>query len=122
MDTQQSDSRVGWKDVSTGATRRKFTLEFKTEAAHRVIDTGKSVRDVANELSVLESSLSVWVRDERRRMEALEATSNGPLSIAESGELLRLRREVAEEDKDLAFLGKAAACFASNPPKQRDLR
>jgi hypothetical protein len=24
--------------------------------------------------------------------------------------------------KDLAFLGKAAAYFASNPPKQRDLR
>ena len=24
-----------------GATRRKFTLEFKTEAAHRVIDTGR---------------------------------------------------------------------------------
>ena len=26
-----------------GITRRKFTLEFKTEAAHRVIDTGRSV-------------------------------------------------------------------------------
>ena len=24
-----------------GVTRRKFTLEFKTEAAHRVIDTGR---------------------------------------------------------------------------------
>jgi transposase-like protein len=49
-----------------GATRRKFTLEFRTEAAHRVIDTGRSVREVANELSVLENSLSKWVRDERR--------------------------------------------------------
>ncbi len=29
---------VGGKDVTMGATRRKFTLEFKTEAAHRVID------------------------------------------------------------------------------------
>ncbi|HVB01963.1 MAG TPA: transposase, partial [Acidimicrobiales bacterium] len=35
-----------------GATRRKFTLEFRTEAAHRVIDTGRTVREVANELSV----------------------------------------------------------------------
>jgi hypothetical protein len=25
-----------------GTTRRKFTLEFKTEAAHRVIDTGRT--------------------------------------------------------------------------------
>ena len=121
-DTQLSDAPVGWKDVTMGATRRKFTLEFRTEAAHRVIDTGRTVRDVAKELSVLEGSLSVWVRDERRRMEALEASANEPLTTAERAELLRLRREVAEKDKDLAFLGKAAAYFASNPPKQKDLR
>jgi transposase len=122
VDTQLSDAPVGWKDVTMGATRRKFTLEFRTEAAHRVIDTGRTVREVANELSIVENSLSVWVRDERRRMEALEASANEPLSTAERAELLRLRREVAEKDKDLAFLGKAAAYFASNPPKQKDLR
>ena len=38
-----------------GATRRKFTLEFKTEAAHRVIDTGRTVAEVAAELSVVDS-------------------------------------------------------------------
>ena len=105
-----------------GATRRKFTLEFRTEAAHRVIDTGRTVRDVARELSVLENSLSKWVRDERRRMETIEGTGDAPLSPAERAELVRLRRQVAEQEKDLAFLGKAAAYFDSNPPKQRDLR
>jgi transposase len=105
-----------------GATRRRFTLEFRIEAAHRVIDTGRTLREVASELSVVESSLSKWVRDERRRMEALEGTSDEPLSPAERAELVRLRRQVAEQEKDLAFLGKAAAYFASNPPKQRDLR
>ena len=105
-----------------GATRRKFTLEFRTEAAHRVIDTGRTVRDVARELSVLENSLSKWVRDERRRMGTIEGTSDAPLSPAERAELLRLRRQVAEQEKELAFLGKAAAYFASSPPKQRDLR
>jgi transposase len=105
-----------------GATRRKFTLEFKTEAAHRVIDTDRTVREVADEISVHENTLSLWVRDERRRMEALEASSDVPLSVAERAELLRLRREAVERDKDLAFLGKAAAYFASNPPKQKDLR
>jgi transposase len=98
-------------------TRRKFTLEFKTEAAHRVIDSGRSVSEVARELSVLEGSLFRWVRDERRRLEAVSGTSDEPLSAAERAELLRLRRQVAEQDKDLAFLGKAAAYFASNPPK-----
>jgi len=105
-----------------GITRRKFTLEFKTEAAHRVIDTGRSVVEVATELSVADGSLARWVRDERRRMETVAGGSEEPLSAAERAELLRLRRQVAEQDKDLAFLGKAAAYFASNPPKQRDLR
>jgi transposase len=105
-----------------GATRRKFTLEFKTEAAHRVIDSDRTVREVASELSVHENTLSLWVRDERRRIEALQASADVPLSVAERAELIRLRREAVERDKDLAFLGKAAAYFASNPPKQRDLR
>jgi transposase len=122
VDAQQSDALVGWNDVTMGATRRKFTLEFRTKAAHRVIDTGRTVREIANELSLLGNSLSVWVGDERRRMEALEASANEPLSTVERAELLRLRREVAEKDKDLAFLGTAAAYFASNPPMQRDLR
>ena len=87
-----------------GATRRKFTLEFKTEAAHR------------------DSVLARWVRDERRRMDTVAGSSDEPLTAAERTELLRLRRQVAEQDKDLAFLGKAAAYFASNPPTQKDLR
>jgi transposase len=81
-------------------TRRKITLEFRTEAAHRVIDTGRSVRAVASELSIEENTLAKWVRDERRRMEALEGTSDEPLSAAERAELVRLRREVSELQKD----------------------
>ena len=105
-----------------GITRRKFTLEFRTEAAHRVIDTGRSVVDVAAELSVDKGSLARWVRDERRRVDAVAGSSDEPLSPAERAELLRLRRQVADQEKDIAFLGKAAAYFASMPPKQRDLR
>ena len=105
-----------------GATRRRFTLEFRTDAAHRVIDTGRSVKEVAAELAINESSLAKWVRDERRRLETVAGSVGEPLSGAARAELLRLRRQVAEQDKDLAFLGKAAAYFASNPPKQRDLR
>ena len=105
-----------------GATRRRFTLEFRTEAAHRVIDTGRTVRDVARELSVVENSLSKWVRDERRRMESVAGTSEEPLTPVERSELVRLRRENDELQKDLAFLGKAAAYFASKPPSAKDSR
>lgn len=104
------------------ARRRKFTTEFKVEAAHRVIDSGRSVAEVARELNVGEQSLGSWVRDERRRIEAAKGTELEPLSGAERAELLRLRRQVAEQEKDLAFLGKAAAYFASTPPKRSDSR
>ena len=104
------------------ARRRKFTTEFKVEAAHRVIDSGRSVAEVARELNVGEASLGSWVRDERRRIEAAKGTDLEPLSGAERAELVRLRRQVAEQDKDLAFLGKAAAYFASTPPKRSDSR
>ena len=102
--------------------RRKFTTEFKVEAAHRVIDSGRSVAEVARELNVGEQSLGSWVRDERRRIDAAKGTELEPLSGAERAELLRLRRQVAEQEKDLAFLGKAAAYFASTPPKRSDSR
>jgi len=40
------------------------------------------------------------------------------LTAAERAELTRLRKLVAEQEKDLAFLGKAAAYFAAIHPKQ----
>ncbi|WP_201732651.1 IS3 family transposase [Acidithrix sp. C25] len=61
-------------------TRRKFTLEFKTEAAHRVIDSGRNVAEVANEVSISQEALYGQVKDERRRIEAVSIVSDGPLS------------------------------------------
>ncbi|MBU6280580.1 MAG: transposase [Actinomycetales bacterium] len=104
------------------ARRRKFTTEFKVQAAHRVIDSGRLIAEVARELNVSEQSLGGWVRDERRRLEAAKGTEDEPLTPAERAELVRLRKQVAEQEKDLAFLGKAAAYFASNPPKRSDSR
>jgi transposase len=98
-------------------TRRKFTPEYKVEAAHRVIDSNRKVSEVAAELSINEASLYAWVRDERRRMEAAYGSGSEPLSTDERAELVRLRKQVAEQEKDLAFLGKAAAYFAKNQQK-----
>ncbi len=105
-----------------GVTRRQFTLEFRTDAAHRVIDSGRSVSEVAKELSIAEHLLYKWVRDERRRLEAADATCDRPLTVAERKELTRLRREISELQKDNAFLGKAAAYFATIQRNKKDLR
>ena len=71
------------------ATRRRFTTEYKVEAAHRVIDSDRSVAEVARELSINEATLSSWVRDERRRIDAAKGTDTEPLSGAERAELQR---------------------------------
>jgi len=110
------------RDVYMGATRRRFTLEYRIEAAHRVIDANRSVAQVARDLSLVEATLVRWVREERRRVAAATNTGETPLSAAERAELLRLRKKVSEQEKDLAFLGKAAAYFAANPPKQKRSR
>ena len=108
--------------MSNMSSRRKFTAEFKVEAAHRVIDSDRSIAVVARELSVGEQSLGGWVREERRRMDAARGTEREPLTAQERAELARLRKQVVELEKDLQFLGKVSAYFAANPPKRSDSR
>jgi transposase len=93
--------------------RRSFTAEYKVEAAHRVIDSGRPIAEVARELGLNDGLLSIWVKDERRRIAAAEVHGDTPLGAAERAELQRLRKQVAELEKDNAFLVKASAYFAA---------
>lgn len=102
-------------------TRRLFSPEYRVEAAHRVIDSHRTIVEVARELGVGEQLLGRWVRDERRRQAAAEpGLPDEPLTETERAELLRLRRNVLEQDKRFAdqsehvlFLKKASAYFAA---------
>ena len=71
-----------------------------------MIDTGRTIAEVAREIGGGEALLGRWVAVERSEMddppEALDAD--------ERAELTRLRREVAELRMDRAFLKNAAAC------------
>ncbi|MFG1795752.1 transposase [Nocardia sp. NPDC049149] len=98
---------------SSRRKRRSFTAEYRVEAAHRVIDSGRTIAEVARGLDLHESLLAKWVQEERRRMEAAEAHGEQLLGVDERAELLRLRRQVSELEKDNAFLKKASAYFAA---------
>ncbi len=74
--------------------RRRFSAEFKVEAAHRVIDSGRPISEVARELTIGEPLLGGWVRAERARMEAAKGTELEPLTGAERADLLCLRKQV----------------------------
>ena len=58
--------------------RRSFTSGYKVEAAHRVIDTGRTIAEVARELGINEALLGRWVVDERRTMDKGPAINRWP--------------------------------------------
>lgn len=95
--------------MGTSKKRATYTPEYRREAAHLVIDTGRTVAAVAREIGVGEQLLGRWVHAERARGGPGEV----PLDVDERAELERLRREVQELRMDNEFLGKAAAFFAS---------
>lgn len=78
---------------------RSFTTEYKVEAARRVIDSGRTISEVARELGINDALLGRWVTDERRRIEAAAASGDQPLTAAERTELARLRRQVSKQEK-----------------------
>jgi len=88
-----------------GAKRKSYTPKFRAEAARLVIDTGRTIAEVAREIGVGEGLLGRWVATERAKMEDPPEA----LDADERAELTRLRREVAELRVDRAFLKKAAA-------------
>jgi transposase len=101
-----------------GATRRRFTDEYKEEAVNFVIEGHRSIAEVARNIGVHEMTLGKWVkkaRDER----AAATPPDAALTESERMELIRLRGEAAQKDAELAelrmqveFAKKVATWFA----------
>ena len=88
--------------------RSKYPEEFRQRAAQLVLDSRRSVRDVAGELGINHETLRNWVAAERRER------TDGPAALTadERMELARLRRKVAELELEREILKKAAVFFA----------
>ena len=88
---------------------RKFTPEFREEAARMVVETSRPIADVARELGINETSLGNWVRAYREE----HAGDEPPLQLSERARLRELERENRELRMKNEFLAKAAAYFAA---------
>ena len=84
--------------------RRKYTPEFREQAAGLVIETGRPVAHVAAEIGFGEQLLGRWVRLARAADDA--GSTGAVLDADERAELERLRRENAELRLDREFLKK----------------
>jgi transposase len=88
---------------------RKFTPEFREEAARMVVETSRPIAEVARELGINETSLGNWVRAYRKQ----HAGDEPPLQVSERARLRELERENRELRLKAEFLSKAAAYFAA---------
>jgi len=82
---------------------RKFTPEFREEAARMVVETSRPIADVARELGINETSLGNWVRAYRQN----HAGDEPPLQVSERARLRELERENRELRMKADFLSKA---------------
>lgn len=87
---------------------KKFSEEFKVEAVRAVIESSRTIADVAKEYGIGAETLRNWVNKHRREHAGEEAE----LSEPERQELARLRKEIRELKMEQEFLKKAAAFFA----------
>lgn len=91
--------------------RRSFTPEFKRDAV-RLVQEGKSLTEVAQNLGIARSLLQYWRQQiEQRDQEAFPGKGNASGEAAEIGALKKRLRD-AEEERDI--LKKALAYFADD--------
>ncbi|MGH3848938.1 MAG: IS3 family transposase [Pseudonocardiaceae bacterium] len=83
--------------------RRKYTTEFKDEAARMVIETSRPIAEVARKIDVNEGTLGSWVAKYR----VDHAGEEPPLSITERARLRELEKECRELKMKADFLGKS---------------
>ena len=81
---------------------KRYSDEFKAEAAKQVIDQGRSVREVSTRLGVSIDSLYAWVREQRKA----PATRQVDASLAAENRRLQAELKRVTEERD--SLKKAA--------------
>jgi transposase len=92
----------------------KYPESFRRDAVELVRSSGRSLREVGQELGVNHETLRNWVNAANRADAAGRGggRAEGELSVDERDELRRLRKKVGELELEKEILRKAAQYFA----------
>jgi transposase-like protein len=82
--------------------KRSFSPEYREEAVKLVIETSRSIAQVAKELGINEGTLGNWVNTYRRE----HAGEEPPLSVSDRARLREVERENRELRMEVEFLKK----------------
>jgi transposase-like protein len=91
-------------------SKRNFSPEYREEAVKAVIETSRSIAQVAKELGINEGTLRNWVNAYKRE----HAGDEPPLSVSDRARLREQERELRELRMEVEFLKKCATYFAKD--------
>lgn len=92
-------------------TRRKFSDEFKRDAVALVLETGRSIAEVAAELGLYDTTLGNWVRAAREQQRDGQA-----LTRDERARLRELEAENADLRMERELLKRTVAFWVKESP------
>lgn len=92
----------------SSTSRRKFSTQFKAEAVQLVVQSQKSIAEVADDLGINAGTLGNWVNKHREENPEPEKK----MTPADYGRLAELEEQMRALKMENEFLKKAAAFFA----------
>ena len=95
----------------------KYSPEFREQAVELVRATGKTIAEVARDLSINDTTLGNWVHADDAERGVPDKSGLLPLTAAERAELTRLRRENAKLKVERVILKEAAAIHVTESTK-----
>lgn len=92
---------------------QSYTPEFKKKIVRLHLEEGRTYKSITAEYGVSKASISKWCAEFSEECQTQAITNPDSPNEAElMKENLRLRKELAEKEKEINFLKKAAAFFA----------
>lgn len=88
---------------------KQYEPEFKKKIVRLNLEEGRTLRGLATEYGVSKASISIWVKQFREECQTNEEAKADYDFMKEN---LKLKRQLAELQKENDFLKKAAAFFA----------
>jgi transposase len=93
---------------------RTYKPEFKLMAVAMVLDQGKTVASTARELEISAYTLHNWVQKARAER-GVESHATDTADGDAQRKVRQQEKRIAELEREVAFLKKAAAYFAKDP-------
>jgi len=107
VDVQYRNGGISMEKIPSAV----YTRELREEAVKMIIEGGMKASEVARILSIPKSTITYWIRAEKKGRLSCVGSSKKPMSETEM-EILNLKRELAQVKMERDFLKKASAYFA----------